>query len=188
MNDEPRHDTAAPTGDDSPTSWRSIGERGLHLIWTVHFILTLALCSAAFGIILFDVMIQLLSPPRFNYMIETATLLMLGGAANVPIALTGRYYGVLWFHFLRHESYLVSRTDEVDEAFVGVSSVDFIRLVEQLENATPMDRQPARRQLREWLEVHHQDLSLQELEHVEEQFNYLFQPEWKDRFFVEVEG
>jgi hypothetical protein len=56
-----------------------------------------------------------------------------------------------------------------------------MRLLDQLENASVMDRQPARRQLRDWLEQHHQALTLSELEYVQEQFGYLFDPVWKER-------
>jgi hypothetical protein len=147
----------------------------------LHFVITLSAFSAAMGILLFDVLMHLANPDNFRYMGDVAALLLVFVLLNFPICMAARNYGVANLRFLSHESYLVSRDDSIEQAFLSPAAHQLMRLLDQLENASVMDRQPARRQLRDWLEQHHQALTLSELEYVQEQFGYLFDPVWKER-------
>ena len=167
--------------EESPTSLRSVAQRGLHLLWVLHFVATLGAGATAAGIVLFDLLIRFARPSNFYDMHEVVVVLVLLALPNFLLSLAARSYGVANLHFLSHESYLIRRDGELDQAFLSPAALHLIRLLDQLENASVMDRQPARRQLRDWLDVHHQSLTVKELDLVQEQFGYLFDPLWKER-------
>jgi hypothetical protein len=167
--------------EESPTSWRSVAQRGLQMLWSVHFMATLAAGSSAIGIVLYDLAIQWTHPQNFNNMLDTAAWLFFAAALNLPLSLAIRRYGVANLRFLSHESYFLTRDGTIDEAFLSPAAHHLIRLLDLLENASVLDRQPARRQLKDWLDRHHEALTLTELEYVREQFAYLFDPLWKER-------
>jgi len=163
------------------TSLRSIAERGAHMLWTLYFVITLALVCTAFGIILFDVMTVICPPRSLNPMRGTVTLLLLVGGLNVPVCIRLRYYGVLHLHFLDHESYLLKSNEDMEESFLSSCGLELERLLDRLEQAPLMDRQAVRRQLRDWLEAHRQELTEAEMDDVEARCPYLFNPAWRQR-------
>ena len=163
----------------SRTSLRSIAERGVHLVWMVHFVVTLGLVCTALGIILIDAMAHLFRVPMPNPMMSTVGLLLALTGVNLPFCVGGRYLGVLHLHFLDHESYVLKSNQDAEESFAGAGGLYLGQLLDRLEEAAPMDRQALRRQLREWLEAHHQELTERELDDVESRFPYLFDPAWR---------
>jgi hypothetical protein len=162
------------------TSLRSIAERGAHLLWTLHFIVTLGLLSTALGILLFDAMVHLIPHLPINPMSDTAVLLLLLAGANVPLSVAGRHWGVLHLHFLDHESYVLTSNQDEEESFVSSGGLHLLRLLDRLEQAPLLDRQAVRRQLRLWLDAHHHELTERELDDVEERCPYLFDPAWRN--------
>jgi hypothetical protein len=165
----------------SRTSLRSIAERGVHVVWMVHFIVTLGLVCTALGIILFDTMVHLFRIPMPNPMTDVVGLLLILAGANLPICVGGRYLGVLNLHFLDHESYVLKSNQDIEESFASTGGLYLGQLLDRLEEATPMDRQAVRRQLRTWLDAHHGELTDRELDDVEERCPYMFDPAWRHR-------
>jgi hypothetical protein len=163
------------------TSLRSVAERGVHILWALHFVVTLGLVCMAFGLILFEVMAVIFPVRHFDPMRGTVDLLLLIGGLNVPICVTWRYYGVLHLHFLDHESYLLKSNSDLEESFLSSCGVELERLLVRLEQAPLMDRQAVRRQLRGWLDAHHQELTDAELDDVEARCPYLFDSAWRQR-------
>ncbi len=181
MSEIPRLPEQHDGGVLSRTSLRSIAERGVHLIWMLHFLVTLALVCTALGIVLIDVMAHLFRIPMFNPMTNTVGLLLALAGVNVPFCVGGRYLGVLHLHFLDHESHVLKSNQDAEESFASPGVLYLGQLLDQLEEAAPMDRQALRRQLRAWLETHHQELTQGELDDVESRCPYLFDPAWRHR-------
>ena len=179
MSEKPRFSEEREGVAVSRTSLRSIAERGVHLVWMLHFIVTLGLVCTALGIVLIDVMAQLFRIPMHNPMSDTVGVLLLLTAANAPVCVAGRYLGVLHLHFIDHESYVLKSNEDMEESFASTGGLYLGRLLDRLEEAAPMDRQAVRRQLRAWLEAHHRELTEGELADVEARCPYLFDPAWR---------
>ena len=181
MTEMPKNLAAPDTNGLARTSLRSVAERGVHILWAVHFVVTLGLVCMAFGLILFEVMTVIIPVRPYVPMHQTIILLLLLGGINLPLCVTWRYYGVLNFHFLDHESYLLKSNEDLEESFMSRCGLELERLLSRLEQAPLMDRQAVRRQLRDWLDAHHHELTDAELDDVEARCPYLFDSAWRER-------
>jgi hypothetical protein len=179
MSEPPRFSENSNGAVVSRTSLRSIAERGVHLIWTLHFVVTIGLGCTALGLVLLEALMHVFRIPLANPMTSTILLLLALAGVNLPICWWGRHLGVMHLHFLDHESYVLKSNQDGEESFASAGGLYVDGLMDQLEEAAPMDRQVLRRRLRVWLEAHHQELTEGELDDVQSRCPYLFDPAWR---------